>query len=314
MDIPQVRIRANRQKMSLYGLTMADIDELIDTAFLGQPVSQVYEGLNQHDLVVRFDLPYRDDLDAIRNSLIDTPMGSRVPLDMVADISIDHGPNFISRENVMRKLVVQCNVSNRGAGDVVDGIRRAVGRNLDLPQGYYIEYGGQFESEAQARRVISLLSLLSLVLICISLYLQYKNVRQVLLSLINVPLALIGGVVAVFVTSGQMSIASIVGFITLFGISVRNGIILVSHYNLLISQGRTVRDAVVNGSLERLSPILMTALTTGLALTPLAFAGGRPGNEIQSPLAIVVLGGLLTSTLLNMIVLPAMFDTWGVKK
>ncbi|UCE19835.1 MAG: efflux RND transporter permease subunit [Gemmatimonadota bacterium] len=314
MDIPQVRIRADRRKMAAYGVTMADIDDLIDTAFLGQVVSEVYEGQNQHDLVVRYDVPFRDDLSGVRNSLIDTPVGARIPLEMVADITIDHGPNYISRENVMRKLVVQCNVTGRGATDVVDDIRGTIERNIDLAQGYYIEYGGQFESEAQARRVISLLSILSLILICISLFLQYKNFRQVLLSLINLPLALIGGIIAVAVTSGQMSIASIVGFITLFGISVRNGIILVSHYNMLISQGQEVRDAVINGSLERLSPILMTALTTGLALTPLAFAGSRPGNEIQAPLAVVVLGGLLTSTVLNMIVLPVLFEKWGAKK
>ena len=315
IEIPQVRIRANWQKMALYGLTMGDVDEMIDTAFLGVTVSQVYEGQNQHDLVVRYAERFRDDLDAIRNSLIDTPIGARIPLDMVTDISVDRGPNYISRENVQRKLVVQANVAGRDIGSVVGDIQTALSNNLNLPTGYFVELGGQFESEQKATRIISLLSILSLVLIFLALYLEFKNIRQTVLILVNLPLALIGGVFAILITDGIMSIASLVGFITLFGIAVRNGIIMIAHYNLLIEEGKSLKEAVIQGSLERLSPILMTALTTGLALTPLAFAGNRPGNEIQAPLSVVILGGLITSTLLNLIVLPVLYEKWGkVKK
>ena len=311
VDIPQVRIRANRGKMALYGITMADIDEMIDAAFLGVTVSQVYEGQNQYDLVVRYDERFRDDLEAIRNSLIDTPGGAQIPLEMVADIRVDRGPNYISRENVQRKMVVQANVAGRDIGSVVEDIRETIHNNIDLPVGYFIEYGGQFQSEQAATRIISLLSLLSLVLIIVALYLEFHNLRQTLLILVNLPFALIGGVFAILVTDGIMSIASLVGFITLFGIAVRNGIIMIAHFNQLLNEGKSLLEAVVQGSMERLSPILMTALTTGLALTPLAFAGDKPGNEIQAPLSIVILGGLITSTILNMIVLPALFVKWG---
>ena len=314
VDIPQVRIRADRQKMALYGLTMADIDEMIDAAFLGIPVSQVFEGQNQYDLVVRYDERFRNNLDAIRNSLVDTPTGTRIPLDMVTDIRVDKGPNYVSRENVQRKMVVQANVAGRDIGSVIGDIQVVLANNLDLPTGYFVELGGQFESERKATRMISILSILSFLLIFLALYLEFKNIRQTVLILVNLPLALIGGVAAILVTDGILSIASLVGFITLFGIAVRNGIIMISYYNQLLQQGKTVREAVIQGSLERLSPILMTALTTGLALTPLAFAGNKPGNEIQAPLSVVILGGLITATLLNLIVLPVLFEKWGVPK
>jgi len=314
-EIPQVRIRANRQKMALYGITVADVDELIDTAFLGAKTSQVYEGQNQFDLIVRYDPGYRDDLDAVKNSLIDTPTGQRIPLEMVTDISIGSGPNYISRENVQRKMVVQANVAGRDIRGVVDHIRAGIEKNISLPAGYYIEYGGQFESEQNATRIITLLSLLSIFFIFISLYLEFRNVRQSLLVMVNLPLALIGGVIAIFVTDGIISIASLVGFITLFGIAVRNGILMISHYNHLIEvEGKSLKEAVLQGSAERLNPIIMTALTTGLALTPLAFAADKPGNEIQSPLSVVILGGLITATFLNMIVLPVLFEKFGYVK
>lgn len=314
VEIPQVRIRANRQKMALYGLTVADLDELIDTAFLGTTVSQVYEGQNQHDLVVRYDEPYRNNLEAVRNSLIDTPTGARIPLDMVADITVDRGPNYISRENVQRKMVVQANVAGRDIGSVVADIQHKLKSGLNLPTGYYVQLGGQFESERQATRMISMLSILSLLLIFLALYLEFHNLKQTVLILVNLPLALIGGIFAILVTDGIMSIASLVGFITLFGIAVRNGIIMIAHYNQLIDEGVSVKNAVIQGSLDRLSPILMTALTTGLALTPLAFAGNRPGNEIQAPLSVVILGGLITATLLNLVVLPVLFEKWGRRR
>jgi CzcA family heavy metal efflux pump len=312
IDIPQVRIRADRGKMALYGLTMAEIDEIIDVAFLGATVSEVYDGQNRHALVVRYDEGYRGDLESIKESLIDTPQGAMVPLDMVTDIRIDRGPNYISRENVQRKIVVRSNVEDRDIGGVVNDIRAAVDASVDLPEGYFIQYGGQFESAEAASRIISLLSLLSLLLIIVALYLEFGNIRDTMLVLVNLPLALIGGVAAVIISGGVLNIASMVGFITLFGISVRNGIMMVSHYNHLMKvEGLERSEAVLRGSLERLSPILMTALTTGLALLPMALASGKPGNEIQAPMAMVILGGLCTATFLNMIVIPVLFHRYG---
>ncbi len=308
IDIPQLRIRANRERMALYGVTMGDVDEMIDTAFLGTAVSQVYEGQNQYDLVVRYDESFRNNIDAIRNSLIDTPIGAKIPLDMIMDIQVDRGPNYISRENAQRKIVVQANVAERDIGSVISDIQSRIAGSVDLPVGYYVEYGGQFESEQQATRVISLLSLLSLLLIFLALYLEFKNLRIPFLIMSTLPFALIGGIIAIRVTGGVMTIASIVGFITLFGIAIRNGIIMVSHYIHLREEGVEISQAVIQGSLDRLSPVLMTALTTGLALTPLAFAGNKPGNEIQAPLSIVILGGLITSTLLTLLVLPIVYS------
>ena len=315
IEIPQVRISANRQKMALYGLTVADLDLLIDTAFLGIKISEIYEQQNQHDLIVRYALQYRDDLDAVRNSLIDTPTGARIPLDMVADITVDKGPNYISRENVQRKIVVQANVADRDVRSVVEDIKSNIEKSINLPQGYFIDYGGQFESEQAATRTILVLSLLSVLFIIIALYLEFGNFHQTFLVMVNLPLALIGGIIGVFVTDGIISIASLVGFVTLFGIAVRNGIIMISHYNYLMEkEGKSLLDAVIQGSQERLSPILMTALTTGLALTPLAFTSDRPGSEIQSPMSVVILGGLITATFLNMIVIPVLFVKWGYKQ
>jgi Cu/Ag efflux pump CusA len=291
---------------------MAEIDEMIDAAFLGLAVSEVYDGQNRHALVVRYDERYRGDLESIRKSLVDTPTGALVPLDMVTDIRIDRGPNYISRENVQRKIVVQANVMGRDMSSVVEDIRAGVTATVDLPEGYFVQYGGQFESAETASRMIGLLSLLSLVMIVVALFLEFGNIRDTLLVLVNLPLALIGGVFAVSFTGGVLNIASMVGFITLFGISVRNGIMMVSHYNHLMNvEGLGRPEAVIKGSLERLSPILMTALTTGLALLPMALASGRPGNEIQAPMAIVILGGLLTATFLNMIVIPVLFHRFG---
>jgi CzcA family heavy metal efflux pump len=312
VDIPQVRIKANRDKMALFGLTMAAVDELVDVAFLGMQVSEVYDGQNRHPLIVRYDERFRGDLESVRKSLLNTPSGAMVPLDMVTDITVDRGPNYISRENVQRKIVVQANVEGRDVGSVVGDIRDSVAAKIEMPEGYFIQFGGQFESAEAASKMIGLLSLLSLVMIIVALYAEFGNLRDTCLVLVNLPLALIGGVLAVVVSSGALNIASMVGFITLFGISVRNGIMMVSHYNYLMNaEGQSRHEAVLNGSLERLSPILMTALTTGLALLPMAIASGRPGNEIQAPMALVILGGLFTATLLNMIVIPVLFHWYG---
>ena len=311
-DIPQVRVTMNRDNLSLFGLTVADVDEMIDISFLGKAVSQIYEGQNRFDLVVRYAPEYRNNIDAVRRSLIDTPTGAQIPLEMVTDIKIDKGPNYISRENVQRKIVVQANVAGRDLQSVVDEIQSNIAENVNLPQDYYVEYGGQFESAAEATRMITFLSMLSIFAIFIALYLEFGNFRQSILIMVNLPLALIGGVISIFFTQGIITIASIVGFITLFGIAVRNGIIMISHYNYLIEkEGLSIRDAIVKGSLERLNPILMTALTTGLALLPLALALDQPGSEIQAPMSIVILGGLITATFLNMIVIPVLFEKWG---
>ncbi|MEN8006286.1 MAG: efflux RND transporter permease subunit [Candidatus Krumholzibacteriota bacterium] len=313
-DVPQVRIQADRERMAMYGLRPTDLDELIDLAFLGVTTSQVYDGEHRHDLVVRFAPQYRGDLESIRRTLIDTPNGGPIPLEMVADIRIDRGPNYISRENVQRKIVIQANVAGRDLRGAVEEIREKIGNNIDLPQGYFVEFGGQFESEERATRTVTWLSLVSLIAIMVALYLEFGNFRQATLVMVNLPLALIGGIVSVFLTEGIISIASLVGFITLFGIAVRNGILMVSHYNhLMDEEGVPLRTAVIQGSLERLSPILMTAMTTGLALVPLALAGDKPGSELESPMAIVILGGLVTATFLNLVVVPALFLKWGRK-
>jgi Cu/Ag efflux pump CusA len=311
-DVPQVRIRGDRERMALYGLRAADIDELIDVAFLGVTTSQVYDGDRRYDLVVRYAEEHRDNLEAIKRSLIDTPTGHPVPLEMVAHITPDRGPNYISRENVQRKIVIQANVAGRDLHSAVAEIRERIADNVQLPKGYFVEFGGQFESEQEATRTVTLLSIVSIIAILVVLFIEFGNFRQAILVMVNLPLALIGGVISIYFTEGIISIASLVGFITLFGIAIRNGILMVSHYNYLIDrEGKSLYDAVLQGSMERLSPILMTAMTTGLALLPLVLAGDRPGSELQSPMAIVILGGLITATFLNLVVVPVLFLGWG---
>ncbi len=310
-DVPQVRIAMDRASMARFGITPHYLGQAIDAAFAGEPVSQVLEDERSFDLVVRFAEPFRSGMDAIRRARISAPGGGQVTLASLADVRRDVGPNMITRENVQRKIVVQSNVAGRDVGSVVAEIREKIGRELELPGGYYIEYGGQFESAERATRRIALLSLLSLALIFLLLYVEFRSIRQTLLVMVNLPLALVGGVFAVLLTGGVLNIATLVGFITLFGIAVRNGILMVSHYNHLLEEGEPLREAVWRGSMERLNPVFMTALTAGLALLPLALAGGAPGNEIQSPLAIVVLGGLLTSLALNMVIVPALFLRFG---
>jgi len=310
-DVPQLRIQADRDAMSKYGVTAGTLAEAIDVAFYGEPVSQVLEGQNAFDLVVRFSEEHRGSAEKIRKAVIDTPLGAKVELGWLADIAEDRGPNTISRENIQRKIVVQSNVSGRDVASVVDEFRRRIEAGVDLPEGYYVEYGGQFESGEAAARAITLLSALSILAIFLILYQEFESARTALLIMVNLPLALIGGVAALLGSGGMLNVASLVGFIALFGIAVRNGILLVSHYNRLISEGEPLREAVYRGSLERLNPILMTALCAALALIPLAIGGGEAGKEIQAPMAIVVLGGLLSSTALNMVVVPALFLRYG---
>ena len=310
-DVPQLRVYPNRQVMARYGLTPRAITEAVDVAFYGEVVSQILEGQNVFDLVVRFDDEYRGSADLIRSALLDTPQGTKVPLGLVTDIREERGPNTISREGVRRKLVVQANVIGRDVGSVVDDFQRVIGAAVTLPSGYQIVFGGQFESGRSAARAITILSALSIVAIFLILFQEFGTIRSALLVMVNLPLALIGGVFAVLVTSGTLNVATLVGFITLFGIAVRNGILLVSKYHHLIHDGTPLREAVIEGSVARLNPILMTALTAALALLPLALGGGEAGREIQAPMAVVVLGGLLTSTILNMIVVPVLFVRFG---
>ena len=313
-DVPQARIAMDRAAMARYGITPEYLAETIDVAFAGEAVSEVLEGQQSYDLVVRFDSASRGNLDRISNARFDTPTGAQVPLSTLAEVRNDRGPNTISRENVQRKIVIQSNVSGRDVGSVVEEIQERVAEQVDLPRGYYLEYGGQFESAGEATRTIGLLSLLSLAAIFLLLFREFRSVRQALLVMVNLPLALVGGVFAVLLAGGVLNIATLVGFITLFGIAVRNGILLVSHYNHLLAEGEPLPEAVRRGSMERLNPVLMTALSAGLALIPLAIAGGEPGNEIQSPMAIVVLGGLLSAVLLNMVVVPALFLRYGAER
>ncbi len=311
MDVPQLRIRADREAMARYGMTPGGLAEAIDVAFNGEVVSQVLEEGKSFDLVVRFPYALRSSAEAIAGVSFNTPTGSRVPLGQLARVTVERGPNTVSRENVQRKIVVQANVAGRDLGGTVADIRRRVQERVSLPAGYYVEYGGQFESQAEATRTIAVLSLLSIAAIFLILFADFGSVRVAILIMANLPLALIGGVLAVLLTSRIVSIASLVGFVTLFGIAVRNGILLIAHYRYLLAEGVPFREAIVRGSLERLSPIFMTALCAGLALIPLALGGGEPGKELQTPMAIVILGGLLSSLALNMVVLPALYWLFG---
>ncbi len=314
-EVSQLRILPRRDAMARHGLTIHRIAEAVETAVAGRVVSRVVEGGRTFDLVVKFERLPGGGMELLGLTPVDTPSGAKVPLHEVAEIVSTTGPNSISRENGQRKIVVQANVSGRDLRSVYEDARAAIGKNLVLPQGYHIEYGGQFESEAEATRMITLLSVVSLGLILLILYLEFSSLRAALLVMVNLPLALIGGVGALFLTGGVIDMSSLVGFITLFGIAARNGILLISHYrHLKEAEGRPLKEAVLQGSLERLRPVIMTALTAGLALAPFALAPGRPGNEILSPLAIVILGGLISSTALNMVVLPSLYMKFGKEK
>lgn len=311
MDVPQLRIQADRAALARHGMTVGDLARAIDVAFNGEIVSQVLEEGRSVDLSVRFPDAMRSSAAAISQVVFDTPSGRRVPLSQLARVTSERGPNTVSRENVQRKIVVQANVAGRDLGSTVDDIRSRVAELVTLPEGYHLEYGGQFEAQEESTRTLAALSLLSVAAIFLILFAEFRSVRTATLVMANLPLALIGGVAAVLLTSGVVSIASLVGFVTLFGIATRNGILLITHYRHLTAEGVPLREVLIRGSLERLSPILMTALTAGLALIPLALGGGEPGNELQTPMAIVILGGLLSATALNMIVLPALYSLFG---
>ncbi|WP_223763586.1 efflux RND transporter permease subunit [Corallococcus sp. AS-1-6] len=312
VDIPQIGIRADRDTVARYGLTSGEVAEAVERAFAGETVGTVLEGQRVVDITMRLDDASREDLDAIAATPIDTPTGHRIPLKMLASLTRETGPNTISREGVQRKMVVQANVAGRDLSTVVEELRARITREVPMPTGYYVDYGGQFESAEAATRTIGWLSVGVVVGVFMLLVVAFGSVRNALLTLINLPLALIGGVLAVALTSGVVSVASLVGFITLFGIATRNGILMVSHYeHLMTVERKGLAEAVVQGSLERLAPVLMTALCAGLALVPLVIAGGEAGNEIQAPMGVVILGGLLSSTFLNMLVVPVLFRLFG---
>jgi CzcA family heavy metal efflux pump len=308
VDVPQLSLSFDRPAIARYGLRSGELAEIVETAYAGAKITQVLENQRTYDVVLRYGDEHRADLEAIRSTVIDTPTGARVPLRMLAEIREDVGPNTISRENVQRRITVSANVSERDLRSVIDDIQRGIQRDVTLPAGYYVAYGGQFESEQAASRTITLLGGLMIAAIFLLLFLAFRSTRNALLIMVNLPLALIGGVIAVFLGGGIVSIASLVGFITLFGIATRNGIMMISHYeHLRTVEGASFDEALVRGSLERLSPVLMTALCAGLALIPLVLAGSEPGNELQAPMGVVILGGLLSSTALNMLVVPALY-------
>ena len=309
IERPELKIIPRPEMLSRYGISEPDFNEFITVMMAGETVSQVYEGNKSFNLVVRSDEDFRNTIEDISSLIIDTPDGKKIPLANVADVVSASGPNTVNRENVKRKIVISANTSGRDLGSVVNDIKEIVDSEITLPEGYHIEYGGQFESEKEASRVLLLMSLVSIVIIYLMLYMQFRNALESAVILLNLPFALIGGVFVLRFSSGEISIPAIIGFISLFGIATRNGMLLITRYNLLRDeQGISVRESVVRGSLDRLNPILMTAMTSALALIPLVARGSLPGNEIQSPMAAVILGGLLTSTFLNGFIIPIMYE------
>ena len=308
IERPQLVISPKREMLAKYGISLPEFSEFVNVCLAGEAVSQVYEKGKSFDLTVRVKDNLRDEMEKIRNLMIDTGDGQKIPLNYVAEIRSAMGPNTISRENVKRKIVISANVADRDLRSVVNDIQAQVDAQIKLPEGYHIEYGGQFESEQAASRTLALTSFLSIVVIFLLLYHEFRSVKESAIILINLPLALIGGLFALLITTGEVSIPAIIGFISLFGIATRNGMLLISHYNhLQQEEGYGVYDSVIRGSLDRLNPILMTALSSALALIPLALSGDLPGNEIQSPMAKVILGGLLTSTFLNGFIIPIVY-------
>ncbi len=306
VERPQLQIVPKREMLAKYGVTPSEFTDMVEVYLAGRTVSRVYEGNRVFDLTVKADDDSRSTIEAIRDMPVDV-VGGKVPFSQIAEIRSAAGPNTINRENVARKIVISANVSDGDLQGAVNRIRKTINDNVPLPEGYHVEYGGQFESAQSATRTLLVSSLMAILVIFLLLYGQFKNVRQASAVLLNLPLALIGGVFAIFFADGIISIPAIIGFISLFGIATRNGMLLIDRYNELRQSGLSLHDAVMRGSLDRLNPILMTALTSALALIPLALGGDLPGNEIQSPMAKVLLGGLLTSTMLNGFIVPVVY-------
>lgn len=314
IEVPQIRIMPKRQMLAAYGMTVGDLMQQVDIAFAGEKAGEIYEGQKYFDLIVRFKEETRDNKAALESALISLPNGGQIALNQLATVASVSSPNTISREDVRRKIVVAANVQGRDLRGVVNEIQTIVEANIELPEGYRVEYGGQFESEEKASQMLMITALAAILVIFLLLYFEFKNLKLSFIVLINLPLALIGGILIVYFTSGIISIAATIGFISLFGIATRNGILLVSRYEELRNEGLAGFQLLKEGALDRLNPILMTAFTTGLALIPLALKGGQPGNEIQSPMAVVILGGLLSATILNLIVIPCAYELVKLKK
>lgn len=306
IERPQLKIVPKREILAKYGITLPEFGEIVSVMLAGEVVSQVYEGNRSFDLTLKVNDDSRATADRIKNLIIDAN-GRMIPLGNIAEITSSTGPNTINRENVSRKIVISANVAGRDLRGVVNDIQKTVNEKITLPEGYHIDYGGQFESEQAASRTLLITSIFSIMVIFLLLFAQFRSVTESVVILLNLPLALIGGVFAIYFTGGIISIPAIIGFISLFGIATRNGMLLISRYNDLQNEGLSKFDSVMHGSLDRLNPILMTALSSAFALIPLALGGDLPGNEIQSPMAKVILGGLLTSTLLNGFIIPIMY-------
>lgn len=314
IERPELNIEPKREMLAKYGITLPEFKEFVSVNMAGEVVSQVYEEGKSFNLVVRTQEEYRNEMEKVRNLMMDTPDGAKIPLSYVADVRSTSGPNTISRENVKRKIVISANTSGRDVRSVVNDIQRCIDEKITLPEDYHIEYGGQFESEQAASRILLLASLMSIVVIFLILYTQFKSASHSAIILINLPLALIGGVFALVFTTGEISIPAIIGLISLFGIATRNGMLLLSNYHHWQAEGMSLHDSIIHGSLDRLNPILMTALCSALAMIPLAINGDLPGNEIQSPMAKVILGGLLTSTFLNGFIIPIVYKMMNRKQ
>ena len=313
-ETPELQIRAKRDMLARYGISMEEFNHFIELAFSGEKISEVYEGQRSFDLVLRLNKNYTESIEGIKSALIVNGEGAMIPLEEIAEIVSVGGPNSISRENVQRKIVVSANTSGRDVVSIVNEIEQRVNEHVNIPENYLVEYGGQFQSAKKASRTLLIMTIIAIFVIFLLLYGEFKDVTLSAITLINLPLALIGGVFAIFLSSNTVSIPAIIGFITLFGIATRNGILLISRYQYGAAHGIALRQSILDGSRDRLNPILMTALTSALALIPMVINGSQSGNEIQSPMAVVVLGGLLTSTLLNVYVIPIVYEMIHAKK
>lgn len=314
VERPQLKLIPRRGMLAKYGITLPEFSEYVNTFLNGRVVSQVYEASKTFDLTVKVNDRHKNEAEKIKDLIMDAEDGRRIPFEHIADIKSSMGPNTINRENVQRKIVVSANVAGRDLRGVVNDIKERIEEEIELPENYHIEYGGQFESEQAASRTLYMASVLAVLIIFLLIYNQFRNTVKSAVILINLPLALIGGVYALLFTGGEISVPAIIGFISLFGIATRNGMLLMAHYDDLRATGQPVRSTIIKGSLDRLNPILMTALSSGLALIPLAVQGDLPGNEIQSPMAIVIIGGLLTSTFLNMYIIPLVYSLINSKE
>ncbi|HEX6987328.1 MAG TPA: efflux RND transporter permease subunit, partial [Planctomycetaceae bacterium] len=305
--IPQLRIELDRDKLAFHGVSAAYVNRFVETAMNGRVVSTVLDGERQFDLLVRFDEPYRTDLANLHRTHVELPNGALLPLSELAKVYEGGGPNEINRENARRRIVVRVNTLGEDLGGAVEAIRRAVAEEVELPEGYVVAYGGQFEAQQEATRRIALLSLLAIAGVGLLLYSTFRSVSVALQILVALPAAFVGGVAALLLTGQTLSVAAMVGFISLGGIAARNGILLVSHYVDLYREAGFTKAMILRGSLERLAPVLMTALTTGLGLVPLVVGGHLPGKEVLYPVATVILGGLVTSTACEYLLRPGLF-------